>query len=185
LCRVNTVNKLIDIRSLSLDQLKEKLVDMGEQAFRAKQIYEWLWQKSATNFDEMSNLSKALREKLKANFTINFVQVKQSQISSDKTIKSSFVLYDGNIIEGVLIPTPDRMTACVSSQVGCSLTCKFCATGYMDRKRNLNADEIYDQVVLIDKQARENYGLPLSNIVYMGMGEPLLNYSNVLKSIDR
>lgn len=185
LCRVNTVNKLIDIRSLSLDQLKEKLVDMGEQAFRAKQIYEWLWQKSATNFDEMSNLSKTLREKLKANFTINFVQVKQSQISSDKTIKSSFVLYDGNIIEGVLIPTPDRMTACVSSQVGCSLTCKFCATGYMDRKRNLNADEIYDQVVLIDKQARENYGLPLSNIVYMGMGEPLLNYSNVLKSIDR
>ncbi len=182
---VNTTTKLIDIRSLSLDQIKEKLVEMGEQAFRAKQIYEWLWQKSVTDFEQMSNLSKVLRDKLKANFTINYVQVKQSQISSDRTIKSSFVLYDGNIIEGVLIPTPERMTACVSSQVGCSLTCKFCATGYMDRKRNLNADEIYDQVVLIDKQAQDNYGIPLSNIVYMGMGEPLLNYANTLKSIEK
>jgi 23S rRNA (adenine2503-C2)-methyltransferase len=185
LCAVNTATKLIDIRSLSLDQIKAKLVEMGEQAFRAKQVYEWIWQKSVTDFDQMSNLSKVLRDNLKANFTINYVQVKQSQVSSDKTIKSSFVLYDGNIIEGVLIPTPERMTACVSSQVGCSLTCKFCATGYMDRKRNLNADEIYDQVVLIDKQAKDNYGIPLSNIVYMGMGEPLLNYSNMMKSIER
>src|SRR5690606_24649727 len=184
LCPVGTAT-LTDIRNLTLEQLKSQLSEMGEQAFRAKQIYEWIWQKAATDFDQMSNLSKVLREKLKERFIINYAQVKQSQISNDKTIKSSFVLYDGNIIEGVLIPTPDRMTACVSSQVGCSLTCKFCATGYMDRKRNLNADEIYDQVVLIDKQARENYGLPLSNIVYMGMGEPLLNYSNVLKSIDR
>ena len=177
--------KLVDIRSLSLDQLKEKLTEMGEQAFRAKQIYEWIWQKSATDFDQMSNLSKPLREKLKSGFAINFVRVKESQISSDRTIKSSFSLYDGNIIEGVLIPTPERMTACVSSQVGCSLTCKFCATGYMDRKRNLNADEIYDQVVLISKQAEEKYSLPLTNIVYMGMGEPLLNYSNMMKSVER
>lgn len=177
--------KLVDIRSLSLDQLKEKLTEMGEQAFRAKQIYEWIWQKSATDFDQMSNLSKPLREKLKSGFAINFVKVKESQISSDRTIKSSFSLYDGNIIEGVLIPTPERMTACVSSQVGCSLTCKFCATGYMDRKRNLNADEIYDQVVLISKQAEEKYSLPLTNIVYMGMGEPLLNYSNMMKSVER
>lgn len=185
LCTVGLQTKIIDIRSLSLDQLKVQLVEMGEQGFRAKQIYEWLWQKSATDFDQMSNLSKELREKLKQAFTINYVQVKQSQISSDRTIKSSFVLYDGNIIEGVLIPTPERMTACVSSQVGCSLTCKFCATGYMDRKRNLNADEIYDQVVLIDQQAKDKYGIPLSNIVYMGMGEPLLNYANMMKSIDR
>src|SRR5690606_26108529 len=185
LCIVNTTTKMKDIRSLSLDQIKEKLVEMGEQAFRAKQIYEWLWQKSVTDFEHMSNLSKVLRDKLKANFTINYVQVKQSQISSDRTIKSSFVLYDGNIIEGVLIPTPERMTACVSSQVGCSLTCKFCATGYMDRKRNLNADEIYDQVVLIARQAEERYGKPLTNIVYMGMGEPLLNYAQVLRSIER
>ncbi len=158
---------------------------MGEPAFRAKQVYEWLWAKSCTDFDEMSNLSKVLREKLKEQFTIQAVVVNQSQFSSDKTIKSTFRLYDGNIIEGVLIPATDRMTACVSSQVGCSLTCKFCATGYMERKRNLNADEIYDQVVLIDKQAKENYHVPLSNIVYMGMGEPLLNYANVLKSIER
>lgn len=158
---------------------------MGEPAFRAKQVYEWLWAKSCTDFDEMSNLPKALREKLKEQFAIHAVVVNQSQFSSDKTIKSTFKLYDGNIIEGVLIPATDRMTACVSSQVGCSLTCKFCATGYMERKRNLNADEIYDQVVLIDKQAKENYNVPLSNIVYMGMGEPLLNYANVLKSVER
>jgi 23S rRNA (adenine2503-C2)-methyltransferase len=177
--------KIIDIRSLSLDQIKDQLIALGEQGFRAKQIYEWVWVKSCVDFDEMSNLSKALREKLKENFTINAVKVKESQISSDKTIKSSFWLYDNNIIEGVLIPAPERMTACVSSQVGCSLTCKFCATGYMDRKRNLNADEIYDQVVLISKQAEENYGKPLTNIVYMGMGEPLLNYANMMKSIER
>ena len=185
LCIVVDTLKQTDIRSLTLDQIKDRLVQMGEQGFRAKQIYEWLWQKSATDFDQMSNLSKALREKLKEHFTINFVSVKQSQISADKTIKNSFSLFDGNIIEGVLIPTPDRMTACVSSQVGCSLTCKFCATGYMDRKRNLNADEIYDQVVLLNKQAEQKYGIPLTNIVYMGMGEPLLNYANTLKSIER
>ena len=158
---------------------------MGEQGFRAKQIYEWLWQKSVTDFDQMSNLSKSLREKLKEHFSINCATIRQSQVSSDKTIKNSFTLHDGNVIEGVLIPTLDRMTACVSSQVGCSLTCKFCATGYMDRKRNLNADEIYDQVVLLSKQAEQHYGIPLTNIVYMGMGEPLLNYANTLKSIER
>lgn len=158
---------------------------MGEQKFRAKQIYEWLWQKSCTSFDEMSNLSLSLRETLESNFTIQAVTVNKSQVSADKTIKSIFSLYDGEQIEGVLIPASERMTACVSSQVGCSLTCKFCATGYMDRKRNLNADEIYDQVVLIAGQAEQKYNQPLTNIVYMGMGEPLLNYANVLKSIDR
>lgn len=178
-------SKIIDIRSLSIDQIKEKLTEMGEQGFRAKQIYEWIWAKSCVDFDLMSNLSKPLREKLKENFVIRAVKVKQSQVSSDRTIKSSFTLYDGNVIEGVLIPAPDRMTACVSSQVGCSLTCKFCATGYMDRKRNLNADEIYDQVVLIAKQAEEKYQQPLTNIVYMGMGEPLLNYANMMKSVER
>jgi 23S rRNA (adenine2503-C2)-methyltransferase len=178
-------NTLIDIRNLSLDALKVHFQAMGEPAFRAKQVYEWLWEKACTNFDEMSNLSKSLREKLKEQFVINYVRIHQSQFSADKTIKNTFRLHDNHIIEGVLIPTPERMTACVSSQVGCSLTCKFCATGYMERKRNLNADEIFDQVVLISKQAEENYNLPLTNIVYMGMGEPLLNYANVLKSIER
>ncbi len=174
-----------DIRSLNLIQLQEHFTEMKEPAYRAKQVYQWLWEKSARSFEEMSNLSKDLRRKLDENYAINVVSVGNSQISNDHTIKSSFRLYDGNIVEGVLIPMEERMTACVSSQVGCSLTCKFCATGYMDRKRNLNADEIYDQVVLIDEQAKKNYNAPLTNIVYMGMGEPLLNYANVLKSIER
>lgn len=174
-----------DIRALSLTELKEIFVQMGEKAFRAKQVYEWLWQKAARDFEEMSNLSKGLREQLNTIFTINAVQINSTQVSADRTIKNTFKLYDTHLIEGVLIPTTERMTACVSSQVGCSLTCKFCATGYMDRKRNLNADEIFDQVVLINQQAIDNYQIPLSNIVYMGMGEPLLNYGNVLKSIER
>ena len=178
-------NQKTDIRSLSVAVLQEHFTALGEPAFRAKQVYNWLWVKSCTNFEEMSNLPKSLREKLAQSYSINHIQIDQSQFSADRTIKNTFKLFDGNIIEGVLIPATERMTACVSSQVGCSLSCKFCATGYMDRKRNLNADEIYDQVVLIDKQAKENYQIPLSNIVYMGMGEPLLNYSNVMKSIER
>lgn len=174
-----------DIRALSLPQLQEAFIALGEQKFRAKQVYEWLWMKSARSFEEMTNLSKDLRKKLDEQFAINAVKVLKAQKSKDGTIKDAFELFDQNIVEGVLIPTTERMTACVSSQVGCSLTCKFCATGYMDRKRNLNADEIYDQVVLINQQAMQNYNIPLTNIVYMGMGEPLLNYANVLKSIDR
>ena len=178
-------NDKIDIRSLNLAALQEHFTRIGEKSFRANQVYEWLWKKSCTSFDEMSNISKELRTKLAENFSINHIKIHNSQFSADKTIKNSFVLFDSHLIEGVLIPTPGRMTACVSSQVGCSLTCKFCATGYMERKRNLNADEIYDQVVLIDRQARENYGIPLSNIVYMGMGEPLLNYKNVIDSVEK
>jgi 23S rRNA (adenine2503-C2)-methyltransferase len=111
--------------------------------------------------------------------------VDTTQHSNDGTIKSRFRLHDGHLVEGVLIPTDTRQTACVSSQVGCSLSCKFCATGYMDRKRNLDYDEIYDEVALLNQQAMEAYGKKLSNIVYMGMGEPLLNYKNVLQSIER
>ncbi|MDN3551807.1 23S rRNA (adenine(2503)-C(2))-methyltransferase RlmN [Mucilaginibacter aquaedulcis] len=182
---MNNAKGKIDIRSLSLEALQEHFIRMEEKSFRAKQVYEWLWKKSCFSFNEMSNISKELRTKLDENFVINNVKINSSQVSADKTIKNSFILHDTHLIEGVLIPTPGRMTACVSSQVGCSLTCKFCATGYMERKRNLNPDEIYDQVVLIDKQARENYGVPLSNIVYMGMGEPLLNYANMMKSVER
>lgn len=184
MCQMDLSQKT-DVRSLTLSQLQEHMVAAGEKAFRAKQVYEWLWKKSAHSFEQMTNLSKELRVWLTERYTINNVSIATQQKSNDGTIKNAFKLYDDNIIEGVLIPTTDRMTACVSSQVGCSLTCKFCATGYMDRKRNLNADEIYDQVVLIDRQARENYEIPLSNIVYMGMGEPLLNYANVMKSIER
>ena len=174
-----------DIRALSLEELIKELAAVNEKSFRAKQIYEWLWKKSARSFDEMTNLSLALRNQLKEHFTINAIAVDTTQTSSDKTIKSGFRLHDNHLIEGVLIPTETRMTACVSSQVGCSLTCKFCATGKLDRIRNLNADEIYDQVAIIRKQSEDNYNIPLSNIVYMGMGEPLLNYANVLKSIEK
>ena len=174
-----------DIRLLTLDEIKEYFISKGEKAFRAKQVYEWLWQKSARSFDEMSNVPAPLREHLKGYFAINAVEVASQQISSDRTIKDAFRLYDAHIVEGVLIPTEKRMTACISSQVGCSLTCKFCATGKLERLRNLNADEIYDQVVLIRNQAMSNYNQPLTNIVYMGMGEPLLNYKNVLESIEK
>lgn len=177
--------KKTDIRALELTQLQQHFTSINEPSYRAKQVYQWLWEKSARTFEEMSNLSKDLRKKLDEHFAINVVEINNSQFSNDHTIKNTFRLYDGNIVEGVLIPMEERMTACVSSQVGCSLTCKFCATGYMDRKRNLNADEIYDQVVLIDQQAKKNYNAPLTNIVYMGMGEPLLNYANVMKSIER
>jgi 23S rRNA (adenine2503-C2)-methyltransferase len=179
-----------DIRKYSPAQLTDWFKQNGEQAFRAKQVHEWLWKKSARSFGEMSNLGLALREKLDTHFAINSLSVATEQRSNDGTIKSSFKLYDGNLVEGVLIPAlrtddQDRMTACVSSQVGCSLTCKFCATGYMERKRNLDAAEIYDQVVEIDRQAKTTFNAPLTNIVYMGMGEPLLNYKNVIESVDR
>ncbi|MFN8353554.1 MAG: 23S rRNA (adenine(2503)-C(2))-methyltransferase RlmN [Spirosomataceae bacterium] len=172
-----------DIRKQSLAQLKAFLAEHGEQAFRAKQIYEWLWKKSARSFDEMTNLSLKTRQLLAEHFEIRAITVANKQVSNDDTIKSAFRLFDEHLIEGVLIPADERMTACVSSQVGCSLTCKFCATGYMERSRNLDAAEIYDQVVAIARQAQEHYGEPLSNIVYMGMGEPLLNYANVLESV--
>lgn len=174
-----------DIRSLNLEELKTVFTENGDKAFRAKQVYEWLWKKSARTFDEMTNLSIATRDMLKANFIINAVAVDDMQVSKDRTIKNAFKLYDGKIVEGVLIPSKSRMTACISSQVGCSLTCKFCATGRLERLRNLNADEIYDQVVLIKEQAEGKYNIPLTNIVYMGMGEPLLNYKNMMDSIDK
>lgn len=179
------MHKQTDIRNLSKEQLIDQLEQLGEKPFRAKQIYEWLWKKSAVDFDNMTNLSKDLREKLKTHFVIHPISTYKVQKSNDGTIKTAFQLYDKHLIEGVLIPTEDRATACVSSQVGCSLTCSFCATGFLKRERNLSAAEIYDQVVLINQQANESIGRNLSNIVFMGMGEPLLNYSNVLTAIDK
>lgn len=172
-----------NIRSLSKDEMKTFFTERGEKAFRADQVYQWVWKKSVKSFDEMTNLSKDLRKFLETHFTIHQLKTVNYQCSSDKTIKSAFALHDGKIVEGVLIPTENRMTACISSQVGCSLDCKFCATAQLKMMRNLAPDEIYDQVVTINNQAIQNYGIPLSNIVYMGMGEPLLNYKNVMHSI--
>jgi 23S rRNA (adenine2503-C2)-methyltransferase len=179
------LEKKVAIRNLSFEQLKAEMLAAGEPAFRAKQVYEWIWKKAARSFDAMGNIPKTTREWLSEKFSLQIVTTAEAQYSSDRTIKSSFQLHDNNLVEGVLIPTRERVTACVSSQVGCSLTCSFCATGYMDRKRNLESFEIYDQVVLIRDQAQEKYGQALTNIVYMGMGEPLLNYANVLKSIEQ
>ena len=174
-----------DVRKLTFDKLKDYVSETGLPPFRAKQIWEWIWVKSAHTFDEMSNLSLLMRAQLAKDFDILPISVQTDQKSNDGTIKLAFALHDKALVEGVLIPADDRMTACVSSQVGCSLSCKFCATGYMDRKRNLDPAEIYDQVVEIDKQAKRHFDVPLSNIVFMGMGEPLLNYKNVLQSIER
>ena len=181
---ITEVKEKADIRKLSVEQMKKWLSEQGEQGFRAKQIHEWLWKKSARSFGEMTNLSLRTRELLDEHFAIYSLTTAKQQQSNDGTIKSAFRLHDAHLVEGVLIPADDRMTACVSSQVGCSLTCKFCATGYMERKRNLEAGEIYDQVVEIARQADASFGAPLTNIVYMGMGEPLLNYANVMQSIE-
>jgi 23S rRNA (adenine2503-C2)-methyltransferase len=174
-----------NIRHLSLEELSSYFEEIGEKKFRAKQVYEWIWLKHAQSFEAMTNLSKDLRAKLNEHFTLPALAVDATQYSADGTIKSRFKTVDNHLVEGVLIPTESRHTACVSSQIGCSLSCKFCATGYMERKRNLNYDEIYDEVVLINEQTERVYNKKLSNIVFMGMGEPLLNYKNVLKAIER
>lgn len=174
-----------NIRHLSQDDLVRHMEQRGEPKFRAKQIYDWLWTKHATRWDDMRNIPKTLRQVLDEEFSLPAAQIDLTQTSKDGTVKFRFRLHDGHLVEGVLIPTPDRITACVSSQVGCSLSCAFCATGFLDRQRNLDYDEIYDEVAWINKQSLETYGRKLTNIVYMGMGEPLLNYRQVLSSIER
>lgn len=179
------VSEKKDIRALSKEELRQFFVGKGDKAFRGTQVYDWLWSKGVHSFDAMTNLSKETRAQLDAHFTINHIEVDHLQKSSDGTIKNAVKLYDDLVVESVLIPTKSRTTACVSSQVGCSLDCAFCATARLKRMRNLNPDEIYDQVVAIDKESRLYHGRPLSNIVFMGMGEPLMNYKNVLAAIEK
>jgi 23S rRNA (adenine2503-C2)-methyltransferase len=173
-----------NIRNLNFDDLVASLELLGEKKFRAKQVFEWLWQKNAGSFEEMTNLSVPLRQKLDETYFIDKISLDDQQISSDKTIKCAFSVGEGKVVEGVLIPTTSRTTACISSQVGCSLSCTFCATGKLKLMRNLTAGEIVDQVVYLKEQAENRYNTPLTNIVYMGMGEPLLNYKNVVKSCE-
>jgi len=170
---------------MSKDALRDFFVSRGDSAFRGNQVYQWLWQKGAHSFEDMTNLSKETRALLDTHFVINHIKVDQMQRSVDGTIKNAVRLHDDLIVESVLIPSKKRTTACVSSQVGCSLDCKFCATARLKKMRNLNADEIYDQVVAIDQESRLYQNMPLSNIVFMGMGEPLMNYNNVLKAIEK
>ena len=174
-----------DIRSLTLDELTSFFQKNSLPSYKAKQVYEWLWKKSCLSFDEMTNISLETRKLLKNKFVINHINIDRFQKSNDGTIKNAIALFDDLFVESVLIPTKNRTTACVSSQVGCSLDCEFCATSKMDRIRNLNPDEIYDQVATINSQSLNYYGKPLSNIVFMGMGEPLLNYNNVIEGIKK
>lgn len=180
-----STSKIQNIRDLSKEELQQFFETLGEKKFRTQQVYEWLWQKHAHSFADMTNLSKDLRQKLGEHFTLPALTVDATQYSEDGTIKSRFKTHDGHLVEGVLIPTEERKTACVSSQVGCSLSCKFCATGYMERKRNLHFDEIYDQVVLLNQQSEKVHEKKLSNIVFMGMGEPLMNYRNLLQAVEK
>ncbi|NHM04422.1 23S rRNA (adenine(2503)-C(2))-methyltransferase RlmN [Flavobacterium celericrescens] len=173
-----------DIRALTKEQLRNFFVSNGDKSFRGNQVYEWLWQKRAHTFEDMTNVSKETRAMLEANFVINHIKVDTLQRSEDGTVKNAVRLHDDLIVESVLIPTETRTTACVSSQVGCSLDCNFCATARLKRMRNLEPGEIYDQVAAIDNESRLYYDRPLSNIVFMGMGEPLMNYPNVMKAID-
>ena len=173
-----------NIRELKLEELIDFLKNQNIPSYRAKQIHEWLWKKRAINFNEMTSLSLSLRELLEQNFCLNAVKIHKAERSGDGTIKYSLKLYDNKLVEGVLIPSKKRLTACISSQVGCSLSCTFCATGTLKLERNLNYAEIYDQIFILNEEALLNFGKPLSNIVYMGMGEPLLNYENLLKSIE-
>lgn len=174
-----------NIRHLQITDLEQYFDTINEKKFRAQQVFEWIWKKHAQSFNDMSNISKSLRNKLSENFILPALTVDASQYSADGTIKSRFKTVEGHLVEGVLIPTDERKTACVSSQIGCSLSCKFCATGYMERKRNLSFDEIFDEVALLNEQSERVYNKKLSNIVFMGMGEPLLNYNNVMKAVER
>jgi 23S rRNA (adenine2503-C2)-methyltransferase len=182
---MTSTTKKIDIRKVSHEDIRSFLDSVGEQKFRAKQIEHWLWKKSAGSFAAMQNLPGGLLKKLDEHYFINPVVVSHLQNSSDGTIKAAFKLHDDYLVEGVLIPSRTRLTACISSQVGCSMTCAFCATAQLKRERNIDAAEIYDQVAEINKMAHKEHGKGLSNIVYMGMGEPLLNYQNVLDSIEK
>ena len=181
----NKIQDKTDIRNISFLELKEKIISLNEKPYKSNQVFEWVWKKSKTSFDSMRNISSKTKKKLEENFYFNQTKIKKKEQSQDGTIKFLFCFFDGKIGEGVLIPQKDRYTACISSQVGCSLDCTFCATGKMKLERNLMYQEIYDQVVLINNTCKKEYSSKLTNIVYMGMGEPFLNYNNVIKSIEK
>lgn len=180
-----------NIRWLTRQKLGELMADLGEPAFRASQLHRWLYSNLALDFEEMSSFGKLLRQKLSSEWSIRPASLADSESETIETnstagfptAKFLIRLEDGELVESVLIPSEERMTACVSTQVGCALRCTFCATGQMGFTRNLVASEITDQAFLLDAEAIKHYGRGLSNIVFMGMGEPLLNLDNVFESI--
>ncbi|MCX6268132.1 MAG: 23S rRNA (adenine(2503)-C(2))-methyltransferase RlmN [Bacteroidetes bacterium] len=180
-------NRLPDIRSLTKADLEFFFLEMGGKKFRANQVYEWLWKKSCLAFEEMTSLSKADRQLLQTNFSFQTAIPANRQESQDGTVKTGFRLHDGWMVEAVLIPSGDRATVCISSQVGCALGCKFCATGQLGFTRNLTVGEIFDQLTGMRESGSmiHDSGSQISNLVFMGMGEPFLNYENVLGAIEK
>lgn len=174
-----------DIRTLSLPEIEKFFRENNEKPFRARQLYEWIWGKACRSFGEMTSLPKGVRQLLEERFIFPVLAVEKESTATDGTIKSLFRLTDGLFIEGVLIPETKRTTACISSQVGCPLACTFCGTGMLGFKRNLGFTEMVDQVEEIQRQSLKYFDKPLSNIVFMGMGEPLLNYPEVKKAIEK
>ena len=176
-------NENDDIRSISFDKLNNFIQKNNFPSYRSNQIFNWINKSTLRSFDDMTNVPKSLVKLLKENFVINITNILSKQVSNDSTIKFAIKLHDNLVVESVLIPSGNRVTACVSSQVGCSLDCGFCATSKLLRMRNLHSYEIFDQIMILNSQSLKNYSLPISNIVFMGMGEPLLNYKNVIESI--
>lgn len=175
---------MIDIKELNLSEIEKIVIEAGEKKFRAKQIFEWLWKKNAQNFSEMTSISKELRNHLSEKYIIYPLKINSFQKSKDNSIKYALQLSDNNFIEGVLIPSKERVTACISTQIGCSLKCKFCATGNLGFLRNLKKSEIYEQVFLLNQESNREFGRNLTNIVIMGMGEPLVNFDNTISAIE-
>ncbi|HOY39222.1 MAG: 23S rRNA (adenine(2503)-C(2))-methyltransferase RlmN [Bacteroidales bacterium] len=172
-----------DIRKFEYPDIEEVITRFGESKFRAKQVYDWIWTKGAGSFEEMTSLSKTLRSRLGDSFCFTRIQPLIQQVSRDGTIKTGFRLHDSHIVEGVLIPSNDRATACISTQVGCAMNCHFCATGMLGFTRNLDHGEIFDQFVMLNALSIEKIGIPLSNMVVMGMGEPFLNFENLMRAL--
>lgn len=168
-----------------MEQLTAAVAEMGEKSFRAKQIWEWLWKKGARNFDEMSSLSQSLRTQLAEKFEFRTIFLDVETKSEDRTAKIRFSLVDDLKIEGVVIPSSSRTTACISTQAGCPLDCAFCATGKSGFQRNLTVGEIFDQISILNNYSIHHFKRPLSNIVIMGMGEPFLNSNAVMSAIQK
>ena len=180
----------VNLKAMSEAELENFAASIGQPSYRGRQLFHWMYGKGAGSFEEMTSLPKAFRQKLSENATIDSFEIETIQKGGDGTMKALFRLPSGKRAEAVLIPDIDergdarRLTVCVSSQVGCAMGCTFCATGQMGFQENISAGGIVDQVQLMNDEALEHFGKPISNVVYMGMGEPLLNYDQVMMSID-
>ncbi len=186
----------MELTRLSLDGMQQLTTSLGHPAYRARQLYRWVYHSRVASIDEMSNMPASLRDGLAAGHTLARLTLRERQRSTDQTIKSLYQLASGRLVEAVLIPDfaseddrygagpATRLTVCVSSQVGCAMACSFCATGRMGFHENLSAGEILEQVVLLNELGQEEFGRPVTNVVFMGMGEPLLNYDQVVRSVD-